>query len=72
MLFTISAISAADSTTDAVGVTNVTVEAASEGVANDDNLATENNVESLGEGEGSLMDLSDELSGKSEYKLERD
>ncbi|MBQ2653992.1 MAG: right-handed parallel beta-helix repeat-containing protein, partial [Methanobrevibacter sp.] len=72
MLFTISAISAADSSTGAVSATNVTVEAASDGVANDNNLATENNVEILGEGEGSFIDLSDELSGKSEYKLERD
>ena len=69
MLFTISAISAADSTTDAVGVTNVTVEAASEGVANDDNLATENNVESLGEGEtdaGTYIALRTKINSASE------
>ena len=42
MLFTISAISAADCSTDTVSVTNVTVNAASGDVANDNNLATEN------------------------------
>ena len=53
MLFTISAISAADSSTDAVSATNATVEAASEDVDSDNNLAMENDVESLGDGESS-------------------
>ena len=65
MLFTISVVSAADSSTDAVSATNATVEAASEDVANDNNLATENDVESLGEGEssevGTFADLKSDL-----------
>ena len=64
MLFTISAISAADGTTDAVSTTNATVEAVSEDVANDNNLAMENDVESLGEtDDGSFTALNTRISG---------
>ncbi len=61
MLFTISAISAADSTTDAVSVTNESVEAASEDVANDNNLAMENDVESLGADDDSFTALNKKI-----------
>ena len=49
MLFTISEVSAVDSSTDAVGAANTTVEVKS--VDNDDSLGMQNDVESLGEGE---------------------
>ena len=49
MLFTVSAISAADSNIESVSATNSTVEVMGVDLANDKNLAMENNVESLGE-----------------------
>ncbi|WP_298521426.1 Ig-like domain repeat protein [uncultured Methanobrevibacter sp.] len=65
MLFTISAISAADSTTDVVSVTNDSVEAVSEDVAND-NLAMKNDVEILKDGEvGTFNELSENLTSSS-------
>lgn len=48
MLFTISAVSAADSSQDTIKATNASVEATGANIAMDKNLATENDGEILG------------------------
>ena len=67
MIFTISAISAADSSTDAVGAVNSTVEVKS--VDNDDDsLGMQDDVESLGDGEtdgGTFAELSEKITNPS-------
>ena len=65
MLFTISSISAADSSTDAISVTNTTVKAVNDDLAYD-NLAMKNDVEILSETDGgTYADLNSKISGAS-------
>ena len=68
MIFTITAISAADSSTDAVGVTNTTVEVKS--ADNDNSLGMQNDVESLGETDsGNFTDLNTAINGDSTLSI---
>ena len=69
MLFTIHAISAADNSTDVISVTNSTVKAVNVDVANN-NLAMENDVESLGETDGgNFTDLNTAINGDSTLSI---
>ena len=69
VLFTISAISAADSSQEAVSVANASGEVTGVSLDSDENLAIENDGKILGDGEidgGTFADLNNKISGASE------